>query len=49
MNYEKIKNLNSTDFKRYCGVHHETFQEMVKVVKVEKILQKNKEDQVNYV
>jgi hypothetical protein len=40
MNYEKIKNLNSADFKRYCGVHHETFKEMVKVVKVEKILQK---------
>jgi hypothetical protein len=40
MNYEKIKNLNSTDFKRYCGVNHETFKEMVKVVTVEKILQK---------
>jgi hypothetical protein len=40
MNYEKIKNLKSTDFKRYCGVHHETFTEMVKVVRVEKILQK---------
>ena len=40
MNYEKIKNLKSTDFKRYCGIHHETFQEMVKAVKVNKILQK---------
>ena len=40
MNYEQIQNLKLTDFKRYFGVRHETFKEMVKVVKVEKILQK---------
>ena len=40
MNYEQVKKLNPADFKRYCGVHQETFKEMVKIVKAEKILQK---------
>ncbi len=40
MNYEQVQNLNPADFKRYCGVHQETFKEMVKIVKAEKILQK---------
>ena len=49
MNYEQLQKLTSKDFKRYCGVHQETFKEMVKIVKAEKILQKNQEDQVNCV
>jgi hypothetical protein len=40
MNYEQLQKLNPADFKRYCGVHQETFKEMVKIVKAEKILQK---------
>lgn len=40
MNYEQLQKLTSKDFKRYCGVHQETFKEMVKIVKAEKILQK---------
>ncbi len=40
MTYEKVKNLKPTEFKRLCGVYPETFQEMVKVVAAEKILQK---------
>lgn len=40
MNYEKVKKLKSADFKRYCGVHTSTFNEMVKIVKAEKIIQK---------
>ncbi|MFM5887588.1 MAG: IS5 family transposase [Dolichospermum sp.] len=40
MNYEEVKKLNPPDFKRYCGVHIETFNDMVKIVKAEKILQK---------
>lgn len=40
MNYEQVKKLNPADFKRYCGVHQETFKEMVKIVSSEKILQK---------
>jgi hypothetical protein len=40
MNYEQLQKLNSADFKRYCGVHQETFKEMVKIVKADKILQK---------
>lgn len=39
MNYQEAKNLKATDFKRYCGVHLETFENMIKVVRVEKILQ----------
>jgi hypothetical protein len=40
MNYEEVKKLDPTEFKRYCGVQIETFNEMVKVVKAEKMLQK---------
>ena len=40
MNYEQVQKLNPADFKRYCGEHQETFKEMVKIVKEEKILQK---------
>ncbi|MFM5886993.1 MAG: IS5/IS1182 family transposase, partial [Dolichospermum sp.] len=40
MNYEEVKKLNPPDFKSYCGVHIETFNDMVKIVKAEKILQK---------
>ena len=40
MNYEQLQKLRPKDFKRYCGVHPETFKEMVKIVKAEKILQK---------
>jgi hypothetical protein len=40
MTYEQVKNLKPTEFKRLCGVYPETFQEMVKVVVAEKILQK---------
>lgn len=40
MNYEFVKKLDPTEFKRYCGVHIETFNNMVKVVKAEKMLQK---------
>ncbi len=37
MNYEKVKKLKPTDFKRYCGVYPSTFNDMVKIVKAEKI------------
>jgi hypothetical protein len=40
MNYEQLQKLTPKDFKRYCGVRQETFKEMVKIVKAEKILQK---------
>ena len=40
MNYEQLQKLTPKDFKRYCGVHQETFKERVKIVKAEKILQK---------
>ena len=40
MNYEQLQKLTSKDFKRYSGVHQETFKEMVKIVKAEKIFQK---------
>jgi hypothetical protein len=40
MNYEQLQKLTPKDFKRYWGVHQETFKEMVKIVKTEKILQK---------
>lgn len=40
MNYKEVKKLDSTEFKRYCGVQIETFNDMVKVVKAEKMLQK---------
>lgn len=33
MKYKEIKNLEPSKFKRLCGIHLETFNEMVKVVK----------------
>jgi hypothetical protein len=40
MRYESAKNLGRQEFKRTYGVHSETFESMVKVVKVERMLQK---------
>ena len=40
MNYKQVQKLNPADFKRYCGLHQETFKEMVKIVKAEKVFQK---------
>ena len=40
MTYEKVKNLNPEEFKRFCGVYPETFKYMVKVLAAEKVLQK---------
>lgn len=35
MNYERIKNLKASDFKRLYGVRPETFNQMVAVLKQE--------------
>lgn len=40
MNYKEVKKLSPAEFKRFCGVHPETFEQMVKVLAAEKILQK---------
>lgn len=40
MRYSSAKNLSKGDFKRTYGVHYKTFESMVKVVKVERMLQK---------
>ena len=40
MTYEKVKNLNPEEFKRFCGVDPETFKDMVKVLAAEKVLPK---------
>ena len=32
MTYEQLKNLNSKEFKRLCGVHFGTFNRMVEVL-----------------
>ncbi len=40
MKYEQLQKLTPKGFKRYCGLHQETFKEMVKIVKAEKIFQK---------
>lgn len=40
MRYQEAQNLTTSDFKRSYGVHPEIFQNMVKVVKVERMLQK---------
>lgn len=40
MRYREAQNLTRSDFKRTYGVHPETFQDLVKVVKVERMLQK---------
>jgi hypothetical protein len=39
MAYEQVKNLSSAEFKRFCGVYPETFEDMVKVLTAEKMLQ----------
>jgi hypothetical protein len=39
MNYEQLQKLTPKGFKHYCGVHQETFKEMVKIVKAEKVFQ----------
>lgn len=39
MAYEQIKNLSPAEFKRFCGVYPETFEDMVKVLSAEKMLQ----------
>jgi hypothetical protein len=33
MTYEKVKNLKPEEFKRLCGVHKETFNQMAEVVR----------------
>lgn len=33
MTYKKVKKLKAEDFKRLCGVHLETFNQMVEIVK----------------
>lgn len=35
MTYEQVKNLKSAEFKRLCGVHPETFTQMVEVVRAQ--------------
>ena len=40
MSYLRVKNLESTEFKRLCGVTPATFEQMVKVVAAEKVLAK---------
>ena len=40
MNYEQVQKLNPADFKRYGELHKETFKEVVKIVKAEKVFQK---------
>jgi hypothetical protein len=40
MNYEQVQKLNPADFKGYCGLHQETFKEMVKIAKAKKVFQK---------
>lgn len=40
MKHQEAQNLTRSDFKRSYGVYGEIFQDMVKVVKVERMLQK---------
>ena len=40
MTYKKIKNLKAEDFKRLTGVHFETFNQMVEIVKSAEKLRK---------
>ena len=40
MNYEQVKTLKPTEFKRVCGVYPDTFKDMVTVLKAEKVWQK---------
>lgn len=39
MNYKEVKKLSPAEFRRCCGVKPETFEQMVKAVAAEKILQ----------
>jgi hypothetical protein len=34
MIYEKIKKLDTGEFRRYTGIHNETFEKMIKILKV---------------
>jgi hypothetical protein len=47
MHYKEVKKLSPAEFKRFCGVHPETFEQMVKVVTVKKCSKRSQEDQVN--
>ena len=47
MRYESAKNLKDSDFKRSYGVYFDTFKDMVKVVKVERMLKKKQEEKIN--
>lgn len=40
MTYKKVKNLRAEDFKRLTGVHFETFNQMVEIVKQAEKLRK---------
>ena len=40
MTYKKVKNLKAEDFKRLTGVHFETFNQMVEIVKQAETLRK---------
>lgn len=40
MTYKKVKNLKAEDFKRLTGVHFETFNQMVEIVKQAEKLRK---------
>ncbi|WP_416338783.1 IS5 family transposase [Microcystis aeruginosa] len=40
MNYEQVKTLKPTEFKRLCGLYPDTFKDMVTVLKAEKVWQK---------
>ena len=40
MTYKKVKNLKSEDFKRLTGVHFDTFNQMVEIVKQAEKLRK---------
>ena len=40
MTYKKVKNLRAEDFKRLTGVHFETFNQMVEIVKQAETLRK---------
>ncbi len=40
MVYEKLKNLKAEEFKRFCGIKPETFDQMVKLVDQDEKLKK---------
>jgi len=40
LTYKKVKNLKAEDFKRLSGVHFETFNQMVEIVKQTESLRK---------